>query len=59
MKTITLSLAWALAAATMPLAAHAQEINLTKQFSVCMDKADGVTQHMVECIDAAILILIF
>ena len=53
MKTITLSLAWALAAATtMPLAVHAQEINLTKQFSVCMDKADGVTQHMVECIDA-------
>ena len=54
MKTITLSLAWALAAATMPLAAHAQEINLTKQFSVCMDKADGVTQNMVECIDAEI-----
>lgn len=53
MKTITLSLAWALVAATtMPLAVHAQEINLTKQFSVCMDKADGVTQHMVECIDA-------
>jgi len=55
MKTITLSLAWALVAATtMPLAVHAQEINLTKQFSVCMDKADGVTQHMVECIDAEI-----
>lgn len=55
MKTITLSLAWTLAAATtMPLAVHAQEINLTKQFSVCMDKADGVTQHMVECIDAEI-----
>ena len=55
MKTITLSLAWALAAATtMPLAVHAQEINLTKQFSVCMDKADGVTQNMVECIDAEI-----
>lgn len=53
MKTITLSLAWALAAATtMPLAVHAQEINLTKQFSVCMDKAEGVTQNMVECIDA-------
>ena len=53
MKTITLSLASALVAATtMPLAAHAQEINLTKQFSVCMDKADGVTQNMVECIDA-------
>lgn len=54
MKTITLSLAWALAAAIMPLAVHAQEINLTKQFSVCMDKADGVTQNMVECIDAEI-----
>jgi uncharacterized protein YecT (DUF1311 family) len=55
MKTITLSLAWALAtAATMPLAAHAQEINLTKPFGVCMDKADGVTQNMVECIDAEI-----
>lgn len=55
MKTITLSLAWALAAATtMPLAVHAQEINLTKQFSVCMDKAEGVTQNMVECIDAEI-----
>jgi uncharacterized protein YecT (DUF1311 family) len=53
MKTITLSLAWALAT-TMPLAAHAQEINLTKQFGVCMDKADGVTQNMVECIDAEI-----
>jgi uncharacterized protein YecT (DUF1311 family) len=55
MKTITLSLAWALAAAAaMPLAAHAQEINLTKPFGVCMDKADGVTQSMVECIDAEI-----
>lgn len=54
MKTITLGLAWALAATTMPLAAHAQEVKLTKQFGVCMDKADGVTQHMVECIDAEI-----
>jgi uncharacterized protein YecT (DUF1311 family) len=54
MKTITLSLAWALAAAAMPLAAQAQEINLTQQFSVCMDKAEGVTQPAVECIDAEI-----
>ena len=54
MKTITLSLAWALAATTLPLAAQAQEAKLTKQFSVCMDKSEGVTQHMVECIDAEI-----
>ncbi len=54
MKTITLRLAWALAAVTLPLAAHAQDANLTKQFSVCMDKSGGVTQHMVECIDAEI-----
>jgi uncharacterized protein YecT (DUF1311 family) len=54
MKTITLGLAWALATVTLPLAAHAQEAQLTKQFSACMDKADGVTQHMVECIDAEI-----
>ena len=52
MKTTTLSLAWALAAVTLPLAAHAQEAKPTRQFSACMDKADGVTQSMVECIDA-------
>lgn len=52
MKTTTLGLAWALAAVTLPLAAHAQEAQLTKQFSACMDKSGGVTQHMVECIDA-------
>ena len=52
MKTPTLSLAWALAAVTLPLAAQAQEAKLTRQFSVCMDKAEGVTQNMVECIDA-------
>jgi uncharacterized protein YecT (DUF1311 family) len=52
MKTTTLSLAWALAAVTLPLAAQAQEAKLTRQFSVCMDKAEGVTQNMVECIDA-------
>ena len=54
MKTTTLSLAWALAAVTLPLAAQAQEAKLTRQFSVCMDKAEGVTQNMVECIDAEI-----
>lgn len=54
MKTTTLSLAWALAAVTLPLAAQAQEARLTQQFSVCMDKSGGVTQSMVECIDAEI-----
>lgn len=38
--------------AAVPLAAHAQDSNLSKQFSACMDKSGGVTQSMVECIVA-------
>lgn len=30
----------------------AQNIGLSKQFSVCMDKSNGVTINMIECIDA-------
>ena len=53
MNTAPLSLALALAAA-VPLVAQAQDVNLTKQFKLCMDKSDGVTQSMVECIDAEV-----
>ncbi len=34
--------------------ASAQDIGLTKQFSGCMDKSNGVTVEMLECIDAEI-----
>lgn len=53
MKTSLVCLALALTA-TMPLASQAQDANLTKQFHACMDKSDGVTQNMVECIDAEV-----
>lgn len=51
MKTPLLQIALTLAAA-MPLASHAQDGNLTKQFAACMDKSGGVTMDMIECIGA-------
>ena len=30
----------------------AEDIGLTKQYSVCMDKSDGVTSNMIDCIVA-------
>ena len=53
MKAAPLCLALALAIA-MPMVAQAQDANLTKQYQTCMDKSDGVTQAMVECIDAEV-----
>jgi len=32
--------------------AFAENIGLTKQYSVCMDKSDGVTSNMIDCIVA-------
>jgi uncharacterized protein YecT (DUF1311 family) len=32
--------------------AGAQDIGLTKQFSVCMDKSNGVTTIMIDCLEA-------
>jgi len=32
--------------------AAAQDLGLTKQFSVCMDKSNGVTSNMIDCLDA-------
>lgn len=51
MKTTSLCLALAF---TMPMAAQAQDANLTQQYQTCMDKSDGATQNMVECIDAEV-----
>ena len=32
--------------------AAAQDVGLTKQFSVCMDKSNGVTSNMIDCLAA-------
>ena len=32
--------------------AFAEDIGFTKQYSVCMDKSDGVTSNMIDCIVA-------
>ncbi len=37
---------------TLPFATQAQDNNLSKPFTTCMDKSGGVTQAMVECIAA-------
>ena len=39
-------------AAVTPMATQAQDTGLSKQFNTCMDKSDGVTQGIVECIGA-------
>ena len=42
----------ALALACMSHLAAAQDVGLTKQFSVCMDKSNGVTSNMIDCLVA-------
>ena len=54
MKPLLLQITLAFAAA-LPLAASAQESsNLSQKFGACMDKSDGVTVNMMDCIDAEI-----
>ncbi len=48
----TKNLILALALACMSHLAAAQDIGLTKQFSVCMDKSNGVTSSMIDCLEA-------
>ena len=36
----------------IPQFAAAQDIGLTKQFSNCMDKSNGVTSNMIDCMEA-------
>ena len=38
--------------ACMSQFASAQDIGLTKQYSVCMDKSNGVTSNMIDCLEA-------
>lgn len=49
MKTIS-SLTILIALACLPFSIQAQESNLSKQYSDCMDKSGGVTETMVGCI---------
>lgn len=51
MKPLLLQITLAFAAA-MPLVASAQESNLSKKYDACMDKSDGVTTNMIDCIGA-------
>lgn len=37
-------------AVALPLAAYAQDSGFSKQFSTCMNRSDGVTFEMMECI---------
>ena len=53
MKPLLLQIILAFAAA-MPLVASAQESNLSKKYDACMDKSDGVTTDMMDCISAEI-----
>ena len=39
-------------AAIVPVASHAEDAGLTTQFTSCIDKSNGVTQSMMECIGA-------
>ena len=41
-----------LSLASMSHFASAQDIGLTKQFSNCMDKSNGVTSNMIDCLNA-------
>jgi uncharacterized protein YecT (DUF1311 family) len=47
---------WATAALGIALSteAMAYDIETSRDFDVCMDQSDGVTQSMVECIDAEV-----
>jgi len=38
-----------LVALLLPVNVYAQDTGLTKQFSECMDKSNGVTSNMIEC----------
>lgn len=51
MKPLLLQITLAFAAA-LPLAASAQESHLSKKYDACMDKSDGVTIKMMDCINA-------
>jgi uncharacterized protein YecT (DUF1311 family) len=53
MNSLLLQITLAFAAA-MPLVASAQESNLSKKYDACMDKSDGVTTDMMDCISAEI-----
>jgi uncharacterized protein YecT (DUF1311 family) len=46
------SLILVLTLACMSQFAAAQDIGLTKQFSNCMDKSNGVTSNMIDCMEA-------
>lgn len=48
----TKNLILALALACISHLAAAQDIGLTKQFSVCVDKSNGVTSNMIDCLEA-------
>lgn len=48
----TKNLILALALACMSHIAAAQDVGLTKQFSVCMDRSSGVTSSMIDCLEA-------
>ncbi len=48
----TKNLFLALTLVSMSQIAGAQDLGLTKQFSVCMDKSNGVTSNMIDCLDA-------
>lgn len=50
--TSTKNLLLALTLVCMSQFAAAQDIGLTKQFSVCMDKSNGVTSSMIDCLEA-------
>lgn len=42
----------ALLTATVPIVSYAQQSQSSRQFAVCMDKSDGVTMKIVDCITA-------
>jgi uncharacterized protein YecT (DUF1311 family) len=50
--TSTKNLLLALTLVCMSQFAAAQDIGLTKQFSVCMDKSNGVTSSMIDCLES-------
>ena len=51
MNVISKAAALSFAIALTP-SAHAEESNLSQEFSICMDKSQGVTVSMIDCIDA-------
>jgi uncharacterized protein YecT (DUF1311 family) len=44
------SIRFVFVALLLPVNAYAQDIGLTKQFSDCMDKSNGVTSNMIDCL---------